>query len=113
MGAKMNPDKQPVSIIEEALKAVHQQEVDIKVNSAWVNNVMREIRRIGNQATYGYSDPERSGQLVWRFNALAFLLALVLTIYAVSSDLSAASEVPWLFFEDPLAVVMVQSLGLV
>jgi hypothetical protein len=113
MEAPMNPDMEPICRIEEALKAVHHHEAEFKADPAWESNVMREIRRIGIKPITRHSSPERYGQLVWRFSALTCLLALALTVYAVSSDLSAASEVANLFFEDPLAVLMVQSLGVV
>jgi len=50
---------------------------------------------------------------VWRFTAATCLLALALTVYAITSDLSTASEVTKLFFEDPLAVDMVNFLGMI
>jgi hypothetical protein len=109
----MNPDKEPIHRIEEALKAVHRRKVEIKADAAWVSSVVREIRRIGIQPIYKFPDPESYGQLLWRFTAVTCLLALALTVYAVNSDLNTASEVTRLFFEDPLAVEMVQSLGVV
>jgi len=109
----MNPHEEPIRKIEEALKAVHHREEEVNAGPAWVNNVMREIRRIGIQPSYKYSDPESYGQLVWRFSAVTCLLALALTVYAMSNDLSTASEVTRLFFEDPLAIDMVHFLGVV
>jgi len=109
----MNPYKEPIRKVEEALKAVHGREEGINAGAAWVNNVMREIRRTGVQPSSKYSDLEGYGQLVWRFTAATCLLALALTVYAMTSDLSTASEVTRLFFDDPLAVDMVHSLGVI
>ena len=109
----MNPHKESIRKVEEALKAVHGREDGINAGAAWVNNVMREIRRTGVQPSSRHSDPEGYGQLVWRFTAATCLLALALTVYAITSDLSTASEVTKLFFEDPLAVDMVNFLGMI
>jgi hypothetical protein len=109
----MNPHKEPIRKVEEALKAVHGRGEEINAGAEWVHNVMREIRKIGMQPPYNYSFPESYGQLVWRFTAATCLLALALTVYAMSNDLSTASEVTKLFFEDPLVVDMVHFLGVV
>jgi hypothetical protein len=109
----MNADREAICRIEEALKAVHRHETETRTDTAWVSSVMREIRRIGIRPITRNSDYERCGQLVWRFSVLSSLLALALTVVALGTEFSTASEVAKLFFEDPLAVVMVQSLGIV
>ncbi len=109
----MNARKEAIRRIEEAFKAVYGREEEISASAAWASNVMREIRRIGMQPTYQHSDLEGYGQLVWRFSAVTCLLALALTIYAMTSDLSTASEVTKMFFEDPLTIDMVHSLGII
>jgi hypothetical protein len=109
----MQTHKESIRKVEEAFKAVHGREKEAKAGAAWVNDVMREIRRIGVQLSLRHSDPEGYGRLVWRFSAATCLLALALTVYAMTSDLSTASEVTRLFLDDPLAVDMVHFLGIV
>jgi hypothetical protein len=109
----MDHHKESIRKVEEALKAVHGTEEGINVGTAWVNNVMREIRRIGVQPSPRHFDPEGYGQLVWRFTAVTCLLALALTVYAMTSDLSTTSEVAKLLFDDPLAVDTVNFLGII
>jgi hypothetical protein len=108
----MNSHKEPIRKIEEALKAVHRSVEDFQVSAAWNEKVMRTVRGIAAQPAGSLFDPAGYGRLVWRFSAATCLIALALMVYAMTSDLSSASTVTTLFFEDPIGVDLVHSLGI-
>jgi hypothetical protein len=109
----MGLSKEEIHKLEEAFQEVYRKEQDVPIGTAWEGNVMRAIRRVDVDRSRRSSDLEGFGPLVWRLTAAASLLALLLTVYAVTSEPGAASEITRLFFEDPLAVDLVHSLGIV
>lgn len=108
----MNSHKGPIRKIEEALKAVHRSGEDFQVSLSWNERVMWAVRSMAVQPAVSRFDPAGYGRLVWRFSAATCLIALALAAYAVTSDLSTASSVTTLFFEDPIGVDLVHSLGI-
>jgi hypothetical protein len=105
--------KEEIRKIEETFKEVYRKAQDVPVGAAWEGNVMRAIRRIGALPSRESDDFEGFGHLVWRLTAAAGFFALLLMVYAVISETGTASEITRLFFEDPLAVDLVHSLGIV
>jgi hypothetical protein len=109
----MKSRKQQISRVEEAFKTGYQKKTEIPVGSMWESNVMRAVLRSGVPLPKKYFDYEGFGHLVWRFTAATCFFALVLIVYAIISEQGAASEVARSFFEDPLGVDMVHSLGII
>lgn len=109
----MKSRKQQISRVEEAFKTAYQKKAEVPFGPAWQDHVMRAIRRSGVPLPKKYFDFEGFGHLVWRFTAATCFFALVLMVYAIISEQGTASEVTRLFFEDPLGVDMVHSLGII
>jgi len=109
----MKSRKQQISRVEEAFKTAYRKKVGIPFGPAWENHVMRAVRRSRLPLPKKYFDFEGLGRLVWRFTAATCFFALVLMVYAIISEQGTASEVTRLFFEDPLGVDMVHSLGMI
>jgi len=109
----MKSRKQQIRRVEEAFKAAYQKKAEVPFGPAWENHVMRAVRRIPVSLPRKYFDFEGFGHLVWRFTAATCFFALVLMAYAMLSEQGTASEVTRLFFEDPLGVDIVHSLGII
>ncbi len=109
----MKSRKQQIRRVEEAFKAAYRKKAEIPLGPAWENHVMRAVRGLSVPSPKKYFDFEGFGHLVWRFTAATCFFALVLMVYAIISEQGTASEVTRLFFEDPLGVDMVHSLGII
>jgi hypothetical protein len=105
--------KEQLRKVEEAFKEVYRKRLEVPAGTAWEEKVMRAVRRIGAPPSRPYWDFEGAGHLVWRVTAATCLFALLLMVYATISDLGTASEATRMFFEDPLGVDLVHSLGIV
>ena len=106
----MKPRKDQIDKIEEAFKAVHGNETNVSFSPAWEAKVMRAVRTQNGQPAGKLFDSEMLGHLVWRFAVATCLVALLLTAYTVAVDPGASADVAKLFFEDPLAMDLVNSL---
>jgi hypothetical protein len=113
MKAAMTLRKEEIRKVEEAFKGVYRRERALPAASAWEDQVMCAIRRNGAHSPSQDGDFERFGHLVWRLSTATCLFALLLMVYAVISEQGTASEATKWFFEDPLGVDLMHSLGIV
>lgn len=106
----MKPGKDQIDKMEEVFKAVHGKERNVTVTPAWEAKVMRAVRTQAGQPAGKLFDAEMLGHLVWRFAMATCLVALLFTAYTMAVDPGASADVAKLFFEDPLAFDLVNTL---
>jgi hypothetical protein len=84
--------------------------VPIEVSTWWQTDVMRDIRRLGplnaKASSFLFAD-----RFVWRFAAVACMIALMLSIYVVYTGFNPETEIVNLFLDNPVEFTLVQAFG--
>ncbi len=106
----MRPEKDQIDRIEEAFKAVHGRKAAISASPGWEARVMRAVRHQDGQLAGKSFDGDWLGHLVWRFALATCLVAIFFTAVAVAIEPGAGVDLARLFFEDPLAFDLVNTL---
>jgi hypothetical protein len=93
-----------------ALSAAYRNKEHIEVSDRWQIDVMRDIRRLGplnaKASSFLFAD-----RFVWRFAAVACMIALMLSIYVVYTGLNPEAEIVNLFLDNPVEFTLVQAFG--
>ncbi len=93
-----------------ALRAAYHDRERAEVNTRWQIDAMRDIRRLGplNAKANSFVFADR---FVWRFAAVAGMIALILSVYVVYSGFNPETEIVNLFLDNPVEFTLVQAFG--
>jgi len=97
------------SIVEEKIKKIlsvsyFEKDKD-EAGDAWQSNVMRRIR-YSKARSREESGMDFCNWFVWRFSAVALVLIIMLSVYAIQSDFQTGYELSYLFSPDSFAIGM-------
>lgn len=104
----MEKDKAKIQRAEQLLKDAYRVQRELPMSSQWHDKVMAHVRRI--IIAPSVPDNVRSVAIVWRFAAAACICALVLLFYSFNTGIGPEYEAVRIFLDDPVGLVIPQSL---